>query len=153
MEPAEPTALIEFLQPYAGEVIDLALAARNLLLEMLWPVNEVHYDANSAVCSGFTYTHSVNDCFANFAVYADHVTLVFGYGVHLSDSERRLKGSGNRVRHIRLEGLRTLMDPYILALIRQASEQAPRPTEPFEPSVIVKIMRGKKRRPFPRRNP
>lgn len=143
----EPTALIEFLAPYPPEVQQLTLNGREFLYRMLSPVNEIFYDANSAVCAGFLYTDSARDSFVNFAVYSNHVTLIFQWGVNLDDPECRLKGSGNRIRHIRLSGMDTLQDPYIIKLVQQASSQAKRPNGPIEPQTIVKIMKGIKRRP------
>jgi len=139
--------LVEFLAPYPETVRELTLDSRMLLLDLLYPTNEIFYDAISAVCSGFVYTEKVRDSFVNLAVYSDHVTLIFQYGVNLTDPESRLKGSGNQVRHIRLTGLETLQDPYVVDLIRQSSENATRPTEPMKPVQIVKEMNGPKRRP------
>lgn len=150
MNPPEPTALIEFLVPYPPDVQQLTLEGREFLYRMLAPVSEIFYDANSAVCAGFLYTDSVRDSFVNFAVYSDHVTLIFQWGVNLVDPEGRLKGSGNQVRHIRLEGIETLRDPYVVGLIRQASNQAKRPDGPCEPKTLIKIMKGNKRRPSPK---
>ncbi len=149
MNPPEPTELIEFLAPYPHDVQELTLKGREFLYEMLFPVSEIFYDANSAVCAGFLYTESVRDSFVNLAVYSNHVTLIFQWGVNLVDPEGRLKGSGNQVRHIRLEGIKTLKDPYVMGLIQQASDQAKRPSGPFEPKTIVKVMKGNKRRPSP----
>ena len=145
----KPVELIEFLQPYPAEVQDLTLQARIVLLDLLGPISEIFYDACSAVCSGFTHTGEVRDCFVNLAVYSDHVTLIFGFGATLLDPDRRMKGNGNQVRNIRLKGLETLSDPYVVSLVLQASELAPRPLEPIEPKVVVKTMKGTKRRPKP----
>ncbi len=83
----------------------------------------------------------------NLAVYSDHVTLVFSWGVDLDDPEKRLKGSGSQVRHIRLAGIETLRDPYVAGLIRQAAERATRPATPIAPCKVVKVYAGPKRRP------
>ncbi len=147
MEFREPTELIEFLELYPGPVVDLALQARLVLLEMLWPVSEIYYDANSAVCSGFTYTGRVSDNFMNLAVYADHVTLIFPQGVHLNDPQGVLKGGGNQVRHIRLAGIETLRQAAVIDLLNQAAIQAPGSRGETEPIVVVKVMKGRKRRP------
>jgi hypothetical protein len=143
----EPTELIEFLAPYPAEVQELTLAGREFLLEMLYPVSEMFFDATYAVCSAFTYTGDQKGAFVNFAVYPKHVTLIFPWGAHLHDPERRLGGQGNRVRHIRLSSLETLQDDYVLDLIKQASHNAPRPKGPIEPHRVVKIYKGAKRRP------
>ncbi len=147
MEFREPTELIEFLEPYPGQVVDLALQARLVLLEMYWPVSEIYYDANSAVCSGFTYTGRVSDNFVNLAVYADHVTLIFQKGVHLNDPHGLLKGGGNQVRHIRLAGIETLRQAAVIELLSLAAIQAPGSRGGTEPTVIIKVMKGRKRRP------
>jgi hypothetical protein len=143
----DPTELIEFLAPYPGHVQDLMLDGRKELLGMLWPVNELVYDATSAVCCGFGYSDKTRDVFVNLAAYSGHVTLVFGWGVKLDDPENRLKGEGAQVRHLRLAGIQTLQDPYVVGLIRQAANNAAPPPEPFEPRKIVKVYEGPKRRP------
>ena len=147
MEQSDPVELREFLTPYPLEVQDLALSARALLLDLLSPVSEIHYDAISAVCAGYTYTEKVTDNFFNLAVYGGHVTLIFPWGAKLHDPERRLKGDGSRVRNIRLTNLEMLKDPYVLDLIDQASAMAVRPAVPIVHRVIVKVMKGPKRRP------
>lgn len=146
----EPNELIDFLAPYPPDVQELALAAREQLLEIVPPANEIFYDAMSAVCAGFVFTEKVKDCFVNLAVYGDHVTLIFQYGVRLHDPEKRLKGGGNQVRNIRLAGTETLRDPYVIDLVRQAADQAPRPSELQTPKRIVRVMNGPKRRPVPK---
>lgn len=107
----------------------------------------MYFDATQAVCAGLCYTEKQNDSFVNIAVYSDHVTLVFGWGARLMDPEKRLKGEGNRVRHIRLAGIETLSDSYVAALVEQAAKLAVPRQEPFEPRTIVKVYAGPKRRP------
>lgn len=144
----DPAPLVEFLAPYPPEVQALTLAARLFLVERYGPVVEVFWDATQAVCSALTYTGKDRDTFVNLAVYSNHVTLIFPWGVDLDDPECRLKGGGTRVRNVRLvEGMATLQDPCVLGLIDQACARAPRPAEPPEPSAIVKVMNGPKRRP------
>ena len=142
---AEPAELIGFLAPYPLGVQELALEARSFLLKMLAPVSELHYDATSAVCAGFAYGSKTADVFVNLAVYPKHVTLVFGWGSSLSDPEKRLRGEGKRVRHLRLASIETLQDPYVLDLISQASNAAIRKPD-WQPERIIKIYNGPKRR-------
>ena len=124
------------------------LEGRAYLLAQVEPVIELHYDATSAVCAGFAYTGDVKGLFVNLAAYADHVTLVFAHGVGLDDPEGRLNGSGSQVRHMRLAGMDSLRDPYVKALVAQASDRAPRPKDGVERSSIVnKVYAGPKRRP------
>lgn len=148
--PHDPTELVEFLAPYPPEVQALTLEARLRLHELVGPASDLFFDATSAVCSGFSYTGHPRDNFVNLAVYANHVTLIFPWGVRLDDPEKRLKGEGNQVRNIRLAGIETLHDPYVVGLVHQAAERAPRPEGPIDPVKYVKIYEGPKRRPQPK---
>jgi hypothetical protein len=147
--PAAPTKLVAFLAPYPPEVRRLFLDGRSFLLRRLRPVVELHYDATTAVGAGFSYTGDLRGLFVNFAAFADHVTLVFMWGVKLKDRERRLRGEGKQVRHMRLASMETLHDPYVLDLIDQAAANAPRPEGKMKHSIVVKIYKGPKRRPAP----
>jgi len=143
------TPLEQFLQPYPDDVQRTMLEGNAILREMLQPVNEMVYDATSAVGAGFSYTGDLKGLFVNLAAYSKHVTLVFGRGKFLDDPLKRLKGEGSQVRHVRLASVEDLRDPYISGLIRQASEAAPRPVGPVIPTVVVKVYNGPKRRPRP----
>ncbi len=146
--PPTPPALIEFLAPYPEEVQSLTLEVRRFLVERYWPVSEVIWDATQAVCAAISFTGESKDSPVNLAVYAKHVTLIFSRGVDLDDPEGRLRGEGTQVRNLRLvEAMSTLQDPYILGLIDQACARASRPAQPVEPKVVVKVMKGPKRRP------
>jgi hypothetical protein len=148
MMPAmDPIDLVKFLAPYPPEVRKLFLAGRALLLRRLRPVIELHYDATSAVGAGFAYTGNLKGLFVNLAAYADHVTLVFMWGIKLRDPEGRLRGEGKQVRHMRLAGIATLRDPYVLDLVDQASANAPRPVSRVRHDIVVKVYKGPKRRP------
>jgi hypothetical protein len=143
----EPADLRLFLAPYPPGVQKLFLAGRAYLLRRLRPVVELHYDATSAVCAGFAYTGDIKGNFVNLAAYADHVTLVFAWGAKLTDREGRLRGGGKQVRHMRLVGIETLRDPYVVDLIEQAAAGAPKPEGNIRPHIVVKIYEGAKRRP------
>jgi len=144
-----PTELVTFLAPYPAEVRKLFLDGRSFLLRRLRPVVEMHYDATTAVGAGFSYTGDLRGVFVNFAAFADHVTLVFMWGVKLKDREGRLRGEGKQVRHMRLAGMEILRDPYVLDLVDQASANAPRPEGKVKHAIVVKIYKGPKRRPKP----
>lgn len=145
--PHEPTELVEFLAPYPPEVQSLTLAARLRLHELIGPASDLFFDATAAVCAGFSYTGRARDNIVNLAVYAQHVTLIFPNGANLEDPANRLKGEGGRVRNIRLAGIETLHDAYVVNLILEASRQAARPEEPMKPVKFVKVYNGPKRRP------
>ncbi len=139
--------LVEFLAPYPEHVRALTLAAREELHTLVGPASDLFFDATQAVCSGFSYTGHPRDNFVNLAVYSDHVTLIFPFGAFLDDPDKRMKGEGKQVRNIRLAGLETLRDPYVVGLIRQCQDRAVRPDAPIEPVQYVKVYEGPKRRP------
>lgn len=145
--PLEPDELVEFLAPYPVEIRELTLGARLRLHELVGPASDLFFDATTAVCAGLSFTGEPRDNFINLAVYANHVSLIFPWGVRLDDPEGRLRGEGSQVRNIRLQGLETLHDPYVVGLIEQAAEQAVKPGEPVPPIKYVKVYKGPKRRP------
>lgn len=147
MDLPDPSELIEFLAPYSPEVRELALLARQQLHEIAGPASDLFFDATQAVCAGLSYTGLPKDNFINIAVYAKHVTLIFPFGARLIDPERRLKGEGSTVRNIRLQGIETLRDDYVVGLIQQCMNLAVRPESPINPVKYVKIYQGPKKRP------
>ncbi len=143
----EPTDLMQFLLPYPDHVQKLMLDGRMKLLLMLQPIVEMHYDATTAVCAGFSTTGDLKGLFVNLAAFANHVTLVFAQGARLDDPQHRLKGAGAQVRHIRLTSLEMLDDPYIRGLIENSWENAPKPDRAPAYQIVTKIYAGPKRRP------
>ena len=143
----EERQLLEFLSPYPDSVQQTALAARAKSLEMFDQPSETFWDATQAVCLAFMYSHNPRESFFNFAVFPNHVTMIFPWGVKHKDPENRLRGEGKQVRNIRLTTLELLDDPYVIDQIRQAEVMAVRTNPPVSPIQVVKIMQGPKRRP------
>ncbi len=139
--------LHEFLACYPADVQATFLVSWDTLRARYQPVVEWIFDATTAVCAGISYGPKQRDVFVNLAAYPKHVTLVFAHGASLDDPEKRLKGEGNQVRHIRMAGPELLDDPYVAALIDQASASATRPEGPVVPEVKIKVYEGPKRRP------
>src|SRR5439155_19545269 len=98
-----PTAeYLEFLAPFERRVIDLALAARALVLEEAPDAVELLYDAYNAVAAGYSFTGRPSDAFIHIAAYAKWVNLGFHRGSELDDPHGLLQGSGRWIRHIRI---------------------------------------------------
>ncbi len=135
-----------FLAAYNPDVQKIALESGVRLAKIVGPANEFVFDATSAVCVAYGYTSKWQEAFVNIAVYPKHVTLVFPWGVELSDPEKRLKGEGKQVRHFRLVPPEILNDPYIETLIHEASAKAAKPEVFEEFKKIVKVYEGPKRR-------
>src|SRR6266571_7162075 len=117
---APPAALKKFLKPYDGEIQQLALDLRALVLEELGPCYENIYDAYSAVAIGYGTSDRLSDGIFHIAVYSKHVNLGFNDGATLDDPKAILKGNGNRIRHISFETTAELARPETRSYIRRA---------------------------------
>jgi hypothetical protein len=143
----EPPEFVEFLAPYPPATQALARGLRAKIIELLPPCIETVWDATNAVGVAYGFTERNADHFIHLPAYTKYVNLGFSFGTSLDDPEGRLKGTGARIRHLRMDRVEDLDDPYVLDLIRQAVETAPRPKGEVEPRTIIRVMDGPKRRP------
>ena len=148
-----PTAeYLEFLAPFERRVIDLALAARALVLEEAPDASELIYDAYNAVATGYSFTGRPSDSFVHIAVYARWVNLGFNRGSELDDARGVLQGAGRWVRHIRIAEPADLEKPEVREFVRAAVARAVRPDPGMAKSgdrSVVRAIYPKKRRPAP----
>jgi hypothetical protein len=79
------------------------------------------YDNYYALVMGFGPTERPSEAFLSLVVYPDHASICFLQGIKLPDPKKRLNGNGKLVRHIRLESAKTLDEPAIKTLIREAA--------------------------------
>lgn len=145
----EPPEYLQFLAPYPVETQVLAQDLRRKVVELLPGCIETLWDATNTVGSSFGFTERNADHFIHLPVYTKYVNIGFSNGALLDDPECRLKGTGTRIRHIRLDRAEDLDDPYLHGLIRQAWETAVQCTDPVTPQTLIRIMDGPKRRPKP----
>jgi len=84
-----------------------------------------------ALVLGFGPNERPSDSMFSVVAYSKHVTLCFLQGALLDDPDKLLSGSGNQVRHIRLEPDASVLDrPAVRALIRQAIASSDVPLDP-----------------------
>jgi len=142
---------LQFLSPYAPRIRELALAARKLVLEAAPDSMELIYDAYNAVAVGYSFTGRPSDAFVHIAVYAGWVNLGFNHGAGLPDPCGVLRGSGRRVRHIRIEEPGDLEEPAVRPLVRAAMAQAARPEgtgiKATKGKSVVRAIYARRRRP------
>lgn len=137
----------EFLRAYPEATQRLARSLRNRLVELLPDCIEVVWDATNTVGTAYGFTEKNREAFLHLPTYTSYVNLGFNNGADLRDPEKRLKGTGAKIRHVRLDKLEDLEDSYLQDLIRQAHETAVRPAESVAPRTLVRVMEGPKRRP------
>ncbi len=141
-----------FLKAYDPAIAKLALAVRSFLVAEAPDATEIVCDAYSAVASAFSFTERWQEGFCYVATYANHVNLGFQFGTQLPDPERRLKGTGKWMRHLKIESRSQLRDPYVRQLVRaaiahvEATNQRLRKPK-AKPTTIVTTQAGPKRRP------
>src|SRR5437773_9874043 len=105
-----------------------------------------------ALVVGFGPNERPSDAIFSVVAYSHHVTLCFLHGALLDDSEKLLKGSGNQVRHIRLEPDASVLDrPGVRALIAQAIRTSDVPLDPKRRrKMIIRSVSSKYRNVRPR---
>ncbi len=79
------------------------------------------YDNYNALVMGFGPSERASEAAFSIALYPRWVNLFFLQGAHLPDPKKLLQGAGKQVRGIRLEDVRLLDDPAVLALIEAAA--------------------------------
>ncbi|MGZ3439974.1 MAG: DUF1801 domain-containing protein [Polyangia bacterium] len=140
-----------FLAKYTPAMQKEARAARRRLRARMPTAVEMVYDNYNALVFGFAPGDRASEAILSLAVLPDHVTLCFLQGKGLDDPERLLRGSGNVVRHIKLESAAALDAPAIQALIAQALRRAKVPLpKNARGSTVVKSISAKQRPRRPR---
>ncbi len=147
--------LSRFLAKYTPKIAAQARRALAKMRKLLPGSTEMVYDNYNGLVIGFGPTEKPSLAILSILLMPDHVTLCFLQGASLPDPNRRLKGSGNLVRHVRLVPPTVLDDPEILHLIKTALYRAKAPINPkASRQLIIKSISAKQRprRPTPKRN-
>ena len=116
-ESLEKQQLARFISRFSPEIASLARAALSTMRDRLPGAFELVYDNAYALVVGFGPTPKPSEAVFSLVIYPKKVSLCFLYGAHLTDAEHLLQGSGNQVRHIRLESAETLEKRSIHALM------------------------------------
>jgi hypothetical protein len=121
------TQLSMFLAKYTPAIQKQAKEILRKMRGILPGALEMVYDNYNALVIGFGPTERPSEAVFSVVLYPRHISLCFLQGAMLVDTQRRLNGSGNQVRHIRLQSAATLDEPAVQALMAQAIEKAPAP--------------------------
>ena len=139
--------LATFLAKYTPEIAARAQAAIEKMRARLPGAVEMVYDNYNALVVGFGAEERPRDAVFSIAVYPDHVTLCFIWGAGLFDPDGLLRGGGNQVRHIRLDGPEALDAAPVLALMTEAVARSAKPFDETQPNRIVIRAVAEKQRP------
>src|SRR5262245_31567512 len=112
---------------------------------------EFVYDNYYALVIGFGPNERPSEAIFSIVIYPRHVSLCFIFGAELDDPKRILQGSGNQVRHIRLENTATLDDPEVKALISRAITASDTPfNRRGRRKMLIRMVSAKQRSRRPR---
>jgi hypothetical protein len=136
-----------FLDKYHPNIAADARLALRRMRARLPSAQELVYDNYNALAIGFSPTDRASDALFSIAVYPRWVSLFFlQNGIRLRDPDCYLAGSGNKVRHIKLDNGAMIDDPGVQDLIAQALELGGKPIDPAQPRrLIIKSVSAKQR--------
>lgn len=143
--------LAGFIAKFSPENARAIRAARRKMRQRLPHAVELVYDNYNFFVIGYGPSERASEAIFSIAAQASGVALCFLQGAKLPDPKKRLRGSGNVVRNVKLESAETLDDPDVKALIKVALERAkvPMPAKGAH-RLIIKSVSAKQR---PRRKP
>jgi hypothetical protein len=143
--------LDSFLAKYDPEIAAFARRALAKMRKLVPGAIEMVYDNYNWLVIGFGPTERPSEAIFSLVLPPGRVTLCFLQGAGLPDPAKRLEGSGNVVRNIRLYNVgepdaKVLDDPEIRALINLALNRAkvPMPTRPRR-KLIIRAISAKQR--------
>ena len=111
---------------YTPELAKTAKAMLRKMRKRLPGAVEMVYDNWNGLVIGFGPTEP-SEAILSLLLLPEHVTLCFLNGATLRDPDKLLRGSGNQVRHIRLDDPDHLDQSDIDALIEQAIRKSAKP--------------------------
>ena len=130
--------LASFLDKFTAEINALTVTILKKMRKRYPTALELVYDNYNALAIGFCPTERTSDAIFSIAVYPQWVSLFFLQANRgLPDPKRRLQGSGNVVKYIRLPQAATLDEPAVKALMLEAEAHA---KVPFNPQGAHKLI-------------
>jgi hypothetical protein len=146
--------LEKFLDKFEKDVAETARRAVALLCKRLPGAIQIVYDNYNALAIGFGPSERASEAIFSVAVYPRYASLFFLQGAKLPDPSKRLQGSGNVVRYVRIENLDLFEDAEIKELMAQALIRAKVPIRSEQRGkMIIKSVsaRQRPRRPAKKR--
>lgn len=129
----------------------LARAALRKLRVQIKHAVEMVYDNYNFLVVGFGPSERTSQAVISLVIFSTYVSICFLQGKRLVaaglDPLGLLRGEGNQVRSLRLEGPRTLDQPAVKALIAHAVATGPTPFDPTFKSVLIIKSISARRRP------
>ena len=123
--------LAAFMQEYAPAIRKTAKAALTKLRAQVPGATEMVYSTFNALVIGFSPSDRPSEAILSIGLYPKWVNLYFLDGALLPDPDKMLKGSGSRVRTLRIDDAAAILDhPALRTLIAAAAANADSPFDP-----------------------
>jgi hypothetical protein len=139
--------LNSFIAKYTPEVAATGRAVLKRMRQRIPGAVEMVYDNYNGLVVGFSPTERPSDAIFSIILFPRWVTLCFLFGAFLDDPEGLLKGSGVRVRTLRLASAADLDQPAVRALVDQAVAEAEGPMDRKSQHQLTIRAVQKKQRP------
>jgi hypothetical protein len=148
--PPPAKQLASFIDKFTPEIASLTKAVLAKMRARYPTALELVYDNYNALAIGFGPTERPSEAIFSIAVFPKWISLFFlqaqKASTPLPDPEKRLQGSGNVVKHIRLDSPATLDEPAVRALMQEAAARAVVPLDPRNKHrLIIKSISAKQR--------
>jgi hypothetical protein len=140
-----------FIAKYSPDVAATGRAVLRKIRKRVPGAVEMVYDNYNGLVVGFSPTERPSDAIFSFILFPRWVTMCFLFGAFLDDPQKILKGSGSRVRHVRLASAGDLDQPALRALIDQAVADAEGPmNRKSRRRLVIRAVQRKQRPRRPR---
>jgi hypothetical protein len=137
-----------FIAKFMPSIAKEGRAALTRMRKLVPGAVQMVYDNWNGLVVGFGPTERPSEAVVSILMTADHLTLCFVQdGPDLPDPQHLLKGSGNVVRHVRLDSARDLDRPAIRALVKTAVARSDVPFDPRKRGKLVIRSISPKQRP------
>lgn len=136
-----------FLKKYDPKIASAAKKALAKMRKLVPGATEMVYDNYNALVVGFGPNAKASLAVFSLALFPGHISLCFLQGAGLPDPGKRLLGSGNVARHVKLIPLDVLDHREIRKLITLAMNRAKGPFDPSQKRTMIIKSISKNQRP------
>jgi hypothetical protein len=144
--------LDSFISNYSPEVASIARKTFAWMRKKFPRAFVLVYDNYNALAIGFGPNERASDAVFAIALFPRWVNLFFLQGAGVSDPHKLLKGSGKRVRSIRLDNVQLLDQPEVLALIDAEAARLGLESGAGSGTIVIKSISAKQRPRRPIKN-
>ena len=137
--------LDSFIAKYSPEVAGIAEEAFRWMRKRFPRADVLVYDNYNALAIGFGPTERTSEAVFSIALYPRWTNLFFLQGAGLPDPHKLLKGSGKRVRSIRLGEAGLLDDPAVRGLIDAEAARHGMLPDAGSGKIVIKSISAKQR--------